>query len=197
MRRRALIFGFGAVFMTVLAINSVVLAGGRPRDVVGLPDCALVLGAGVGEDGTPSHVLEDRLAEGLELFRAGRVKTLIVSGDHRAADYDEPNAMRRWLEARGVPASVILMDHAGIDTYSSVWRAKNVFAASKVVIVTQRFHLPRALWLARSLGLDAEGAEADRRPYRGAMWFQAREVLSRTKAGVDIAIGRTPKSVAR
>ena len=178
------------------------LWGGRAREAVPLAqevplaradECALVLGAGVAENGTPSPVLEDRLREALELYRSGRVKTILVSGDHRTHEYDEPNAMRTWLEEKSVPPSAIFMDHAGLDTYSSVWRAKHVFGASRVIIVTQRFHLPRALWMARSMGLEAEGAAADRRRYRGAIWLEAREVVSRTKAFIDVKGGRRPR----
>ncbi len=182
-----------AVALLVVAANAAVLSGGGEKTLDGPVDCALVLGAGVGEDGTPSWVLSDRLAASLELYRTGRVTRIIVSGDHRTREYDEPNAMRGWLEARGVPASAIFMDHAGFDTYSSVWRARHVFGAERVVIVTQQFHLPRALWVARSLGMAAEGAAADQRRYRGAVWFQAREVVSRTKAFVDVAAGRSPR----
>ncbi len=194
LRRRLLLAALGLVSV-VVAVNVAVLAGGgRSAGAIAPPlDCALVLGAGVAEDGTPSWVLQDRLAEGLALYQAGRVRTILVSGDHGRRDYDEPNAMRAWLEARGVPRSAIFMDHAGFDTYSSVWRARHVFGASRIVVVTQRFHLPRALWVARSLGIEAEGAAADRRRYRGAVWFEAREVISRTKAFVDVAGGRRPR----
>jgi SanA protein len=199
-RRRSLAVASTLLLAVVGAVNVAVLAGGRTREGASATpeapaDCALVLGAGVAPDGTPSWVLHDRLAEALELHRAGRVKTLLVSGDHHTRSYDEPNAMRLWLEARGVPSSVIFMDHAGVDTYSSVWRAKHVFGASRMIIVTQRFHLPRALWMARALGMEAEGATADRRLYRGAVWFEAREIVSRTKAFVDITGGRRPRHV--
>ncbi|MBX3222934.1 MAG: YdcF family protein [Labilithrix sp.] len=190
--RHAVLAALGVAAL-VAAVNTAVLVGGTRRPVEGPIDCALVLGAGVAEDGAPSWVLHDRLAEALALYQAGRVRTILVSGDHGRREYDEPNAMRAWLEARGVPPSAIFMDHAGFDTYSSVWRAKHVFGASRVVVVTQRFHLPRALWVARSLGIEAEGAAADRRLYRGAVWFEAREVLSRTKAFVDVAGGRKPR----
>jgi SanA protein len=195
-RKRALVIGAIAFAAVVIAVNATVLVGGRSTAALAPPlDCALVLGAGVGEDGTPSWVLHDRLDASLALYNAGRVQKIIVSGDHQTHVYDEPNAMRVWLEARGVPASAIFMDHAGVDTYSSVWRAKHVFGASRLVIVTQQFHLPRALWVARSLGMEAEGARADRRLYRGAAWFQMREVISRTKAFVDVTSGRTPHHV--
>lgn len=191
--RRRIVIALAAAAALVLAANAAVLLGGSEKKLEGPADCALVLGAGVAGDGTPSWVLHDRLSTSLALYRSGRVSRIVVSGDHGTPGYDEPNAMRAWLEARGVPASDIFMDHAGFDTYSSVWRAKNVFGAERVVIVTQNFHLPRALWVARSLGMGAEGAPADQRLYRGAVWFEAREVVSRTKALLDVVGGRTPR----
>jgi vancomycin permeability regulator SanA len=191
--RRRLLLAAAVLAGLVLTANVAVLAGGGDEKVDDPVDCALVLGAGVAGDGTPSWVLHDRLAASLALYESGRVRRIIVSGDHGTRDYDEPNAMRAWLEARGVPASAIFMDHAGFDTYSSVWRAKNVFGAERVVVVTQQFHLPRALWVARSLGMAAEGVAADQRLYRGAVWFEAREVISRTKALVDVVGRRTPR----
>lgn len=107
--------------------------------------------------------------------------------------YDEVNAMRIYLESKGVPASRVFMDHAGVDTYSSVWRAKHVFGASRIVIVTQRFHLARAVWCARALGMEAEGSAADRHDYRGIAWLEVREVVSRTKAFVDVTTHRLPR----
>ena len=177
----------------VVAANLAVLDGGSGGQVAGSPDCALVLGAGVRDDGTPSDVLRDRLDEALALYRAGRVTKIIVSGDHQSPGYDEPNAMRVYLEANGVPAPAIFLDHAGLDTYSSMWRARHVFGASRIVVVTQRFHLARAVWCARSLGMEAEGAAADRHLYRGIAWLQLREVVSRTKAFVDVRVGRQPR----
>jgi len=168
--RRLTLAALVAVGLVVAVVNAAVLVGGSRRTGSGPVDCALVLGAGVAGDGTPSWVLHDRLAEGLALYRAGRVKRILVSGDHGRPDYDEPNAMRSWL-------------------------AKHVFGASRIVVVTQRFHLPRALWVARSLGMEAEGAAADRRLYRGAAWFEVREMISRTKAFVDVAGGRRPRHV--
>src|SRR5690242_3424340 len=135
MRKRA--FVIASLLLACMAIaNVTVLAGGREGGVKNL-DCALVLGAGVKDDGTPSDVLRDRLDVALDLYRHGRVERILVSGDHRRPEYDEPNAMRRYLEANGVPREVIFMDHAGFDTYSSVWRAKNVFGADRIIVVTQ------------------------------------------------------------
>ena len=156
MRSRRLLAAALALGLAVAIANGVVLSGGGGDRPVANADCALILGAGVRDDGTPTDVLRDRLDEGLALYRAGRVKQLLVSGDHHKDSYDEPNTMRRYLEAQGVATSDIFMDHAGIDTYSSVWRAKHVFGAERVVVVTQRFHLARAVWCARSMGMEAE-----------------------------------------
>lgn len=183
----------GGLAAIVLVANLAVLAGGSGGKVEGAVDCALVLGAGVRDDGSPSDVLRDRLDEALALYRAGRVHRIIVSGDHQTAAYDEPNAMRLYLEANGVAPRAVFMDHAGLDTYSSMWRAKHVFGASRIVVVTQQFHLARAVWCARALGMQAEGSAADRHLYRGIAWLQAREVVSRTKAFVDVTVGRTPR----
>ena len=182
----------GAIALAVLGANLTVLDGGTGGSLVGSVDCALVLGAGVRDDGSPSDVLRDRLDEALDLYRAGRVAKIIVSGDHRTPRYDEPNAMRAYLEANGVPAPAIFMDHAGLDTYSSMWRARHVFGASRIVVVTQQFHLARAVWCARSLGMQAVGSAADRHVYRGIAWLQMREVVSRTKAFVDVTVRRAP-----
>jgi vancomycin permeability regulator SanA len=181
-----------AVAIGVATANVVVLRSEAAIES-GPADCALVLGAGVLPDGRPSDVLRDRLDEALAVWREGRVRRILVSGDHQRPGYDEPNAMRRYLEARGVPSEAIFMDHAGLDTYSSVWRARNVFGVERVVVVTQRFHLARAMWLSRALGLEAEGRAADRRLYRGMVWLELREIASRTKAVLDVELGRAPR----
>lgn len=195
------VIGAIALLVALGAANLAVLHGGRAGRAARVDrvarvdhfDCALVLGAGVREDGTPSDVLRDRLDVALALHRNGLAPRIIVSGDHRERSYDEPNAMRRYLEAHGVPPSAIFMDHAGLDTYSSVWRAKHVFGVERVIVVTQDFHLPRALYVARSLGMTAEGASADLRAYRGIAWQNVRETMSRTKAFFDVAVGRRPR----
>jgi SanA protein len=191
--RRALAVAASVLASAVALANAVVVFGGGPRVSTGPFDCALVLGAGVRPDGSPSAVLRDRLEEALALYRDGRAPRLIVSGDHATASYDEPNAMRAYLVSRGVPPDAVFMDHAGLDTYSSVWRARHVFRARRVLVVTQQFHLPRAVWLARTLGMEAEGRPADRRAYQKGAWFQAREVASRTKAVLDVVVARTPR----
>jgi vancomycin permeability regulator SanA len=195
MRKRSRTFFTLATGLAVIVLiaNVAVLAGGSGGKLEGAVDCALVLGAGVRDDGSPSDVLRDRLDQALALYRAGRVQRIIVSGDHQTAEYDEPNAMRMYLEANGVAPRAVFMDHAGLDTYSSMWRAKHVFGASRIVVVTQQFHLARAVWCARAIGMQAEGSAADRHLYRGIAWLQVREVISRTKAFLDVTLGRTPR----
>ena len=186
-----------ALLGPVVAGNAVVLREGGARMCAAADapavDAIVVLGAGVRADGTPSDMLRDRLETALELYRAGRAPFVLVSGDHGAAAYDEPGTMRAWLEDRGVPADAVVEDHAGFDTYSSMWRARNVFAVHRALVVTQRFHLPRALFVAGRLGLEAAGVSADRQSYRGIAWSELRETASRPKAWLDVATGRTPR----
>lgn len=144
-------------------------------------DCVLVLGAGVRPDGSPSLMLAERVDAGLSLWRAGAADKLLMSGDHGRADYDEVNVMKDRATAAGVPSSAVFMDHAGFSTYDSLYRAKAVFAASKVVIVTQRYHLYRALYIADRLGLEAVGVPCDTRTYAGQTYRDLREVLARDK----------------
>lgn len=145
------------------------------------PDCILVLGAGVRPDGTPSHMLTDRLLTGISLYEAGVSPKLLMSGDHGTVEYDEVNCMKDFATEKGVPSADVFMDHAGFSTYDSLARAKEVFGAKKVVIVTQKYHLYRALYIAQSLGLEAVGVSADLRTYSGQIIRDFREILARTK----------------
>lgn len=153
-------------------------------------EAILVLGASVRPGGIPSPMLTDRLETGLALFRAGKAPRLLVSGDHGGPDYDEVNTMRRYLEARGVPEEAIFMDHAGFSTYESLYRARDVFAARRILVVSQEFHLRRALYLARELGVEARGVAADRRAYPGMLKHRLREVAARVKALLDARVVR-------
>ena len=120
----------------------------------------LVLGAGVYSDGEPTSVLENRLRTALGLWRDGKVKWFLVSGDNRTLSYNEPQAMRRWLVKQGVPPLLIVPDYAGRRTYDSLRRARDVFGQRKIVVVTSDFHMARALYLSKALGLDAYGVPA-------------------------------------
>ncbi len=144
-------------------------------------DCILILGAGVHSDGSPSNMLEDRLKTGISLYNNGKAPVILMSGDHGTADYDEVNNMKKYATDAGVDADAIFLDHAGFSTYDSLYRAKEVFGADKIVIVTQKYHLYRALYIADSLGIEAVGVPADLREYRGQPVYDAREILARTK----------------
>jgi len=156
-------------------------------------DCILVLGAGVREDGTPSHMLEDRLKEAIELYKAGAAKKILMSGDHGSDDYDEVNTMKKYAVEHGVPSEDVFMDHAGFSTYDSIYRAKYIFGCKKVIIVTQRYHLYRALFLAKSFGIEAAGVPSDPRTYAGQSVREVREVLARAKDLISSVIKPKPK----
>ncbi len=143
-------------------------------------DCILVLGAGVrGEK--PSHMLEDRLLQSISLYEKGVSDRLIMSGDHGRKEYDEVNVMKQFAMDAGIPSKQVFMDHAGFSTYESLYRARDIFQAKKIVIVTQEYHLYRALYIARALGIEANGVASDLRLYAGQEYREVREVLARVK----------------
>ena len=144
-------------------------------------DCVIVLGCFVHDNGAPSHMLEDRLKRGVSLYKLGAAPKLLMSGDHGTTEYDEVDAMKRYAVDAGIPSGDVFMDHAGFSTYETVYRAKEVFAAEKVLIVTQGYHLYRALYIAEKLGLEAYGVDADYRQYAGQIQRDVREILARVK----------------
>lgn len=143
-------------------------------------DCVLVLGCGVWGD-TPSHMLEDRLLEGVALCQGGASRKLLMSGDHGREGYDEVNVMKKFAVDRGIPSENVFMDHAGFSTYESMYRAKEIFEAEKILIVTQDYHLYRAIYDARALGLEAYGVASNPRSYGGQLYRDLREILARNK----------------
>lgn len=147
---------------------------------------ALVLGARVYINGQMSSILADRVKTALELYQAGKVEKFLLSGDHGRVDYDEVNAMKDYLLENQVSSADIFLDHAGFDTYDSLYRAQKIFEVNNLVIVTQEFHLPRAIYLARELGLDVVGLKADRQQYLYMKRNNLREFLARVKAFIDI-----------
>ena len=144
-------------------------------------DCILVLGCGVYADGTPTPMLSDRLSRGVELYQAGWADKLLMSGDNRSQDYNELATMHRVALEKGVPQADVVLDYAGLSTYDSLYRARDIFGVKKVVIVTQEYHMYRALYLARALGLEAWGVAADGQNYRGQTMRDLREILARDK----------------
>lgn len=151
------------------------------KEAAGLnADCILVLGAFV-ERGSPSLMLRDRLDCGIELYNAGASGRLLMSGDHGRMNYDEVNVMKQYAIDAGIPSSHVFMDHAGFSTYESLYRARDIFLAKKIIIVSQEYHLYRALYVAEKLGLDAYGVAAAQVDYPGQFYRESREILARTK----------------
>lgn len=143
-------------------------------------DCILVLGAGIwGEN--PSPMLEDRLLQGIALYQNGVSNKIIMSGDHGKENYDEVNVMKRFAIERNVKSEDVFMDHAGFSTYESMYRAKDIFKAKKILIVTQKYHMYRAIYVAEQLGLEAYGVNSDPQAYAGQTMRELREVLARDK----------------
>lgn len=172
-------------FSVVLIINAVVKSKAKQyiltkETVEDDYDCILILGCGV-RGNSPSLMLADRLSKGLELYQNGASQKLLMSGDHGKDDYDEVNVMKDFAIENGVASKDIFMDHAGFSTYESMYRAKEVFEANKILIVTQEYHLYRAIYNARALGLDAYGVAADAVDYAGQTYRDFREILSRNK----------------
>lgn len=144
-------------------------------------DCIIVLGCQVRNDGTPSHMLEDRLKRGVALYQAEAAPKLLMSGDHGTKGYDEVDAMKHYAVDAGIDTEDIFMDHAGFSTYETAYRAKEIFQAKKVILVTQQYHLYRAMYIADALGLEAYGVPADYRQYSGQLSRDIRELLARVK----------------
>ncbi|GAB3807254.1 ElyC/SanA/YdcF family protein [Micromonospora zhanjiangensis] len=155
---------------------------------------ALVLGAQVYLDGTPSPFVEARLDLARQLYVAGKVRAVLVSGDHGRWAYDEPGTMRSWLVGHGVPAGRVVEDHAGFDTYDSCQRARRVFGVDRAIVVTQSFHVDRAVTLCRSVGVDATGVGDDSVSRFRSAWRRGsvREPFAAVKAAGDVLSGRDP-----
>jgi SanA protein len=150
------------------------------------PRIAIVFGAKVWENGEPSDALYDRIITAVELYRAGRVKKILMSGDNPTENYDEPTAMKATAVKLGVPAENIVLDFAGRRTYDTCYRAKEIFAIQKAIVVTQEFHQARTLYLCNNLGVDSIGITADRRKYLGENYWAFREFFSTASAWFEI-----------
>lgn len=177
----ALVFGVNAY--VVYSTDQYVLS---PEEAAALEDvdCILILGCGIRDDGTPSAMLRDRLRRGVELYQLGAAPKLLMTGDHGRENYDEVYTMKAFALDKGVPSEDVFMDHAGFSTYESMYRAKEIFQADKIIIVTQTYHLFRSIHIARSLGMEAYGVDADLVWYSGGDGREMREVLARVKDAV-------------
>jgi SanA protein len=194
-----IVIGLCVVVIAVVAVaNVIVLRQGRgeAKSVRDVPhaQAALVLGAQVKPDGQPSAMLADRIAAAEDLYRAHKVDKLLLSGDHGQWSYDEVGTMRRKLLRDGVRPQDLFTDHAGFDTWDSAQRARRVFGVRSVIVVTQDFHMARALYAARQAGLYATGFSADRRRYGAVMArLRVREALARVKVVADSVTGAGPR----
>ena len=144
-------------------------------------DAIIVLGASVYPDGTPSGILQDRLDDGIALYFAGAAPKIIMSGDNGTESYNECWAMKQYAISQGVPSEDVFCDHAGFSTYETMYRARHVFGAERIVVATQTYHLYRALYDAQGVGMEAIGVPSDYGEYANQSWYDIREVFARTK----------------
>lgn len=185
------------IWVAVLLVNWRVDSIGKPkiyRDLSQVPQShtAIVLGASVYANGKLSPILKDRVDSALELYKAGKVKRFLLSGDHGQDNYDEVSTMKDYLNGKGIPDEDIFLDHAGFDTYDSMFRADYIFKVDSAIVVTQNFHLPRALYISDRLGLNFIGYSADKRKYQSIESLEHRENIANIKAFWEVLINKKP-----
>ena len=186
----------GIVFVCLLNFLILKISRAHISDSVDeLPQAQAVLipGARVYEDGRMSDILNDRVISALEVYHAGKADKILVSGDHGRTEYDEVNTVKNRLLAEGVPETDIFLDHAGFDTYDSLYRARDIFEADSLIVSTQEFHLPRAVYIGNSLGIETYGYIADKQPYLAARRNEMREFPARIKAFLNVTFHSKPK----
>ena len=173
------------IITTLYSINKIYQKENAPRERV-----AVVFGAGLRRDGTPTPILRDRVETAADLYFSGKVEKLLMSGDNSFLEYNEPGSMRDYAISLGVPAEAIVLDYAGRRTYDTCYRAKAIFGVENAVLVTQKFHLPRALFICNALGVQATGVEANNRQYwRGSLLvWNFREQLATVGAFLDVFV---------
>lgn len=186
----ALIFILGINFFVIFSSKGNIISREDAQNLENV-DCILILGAGIWGN-SPSPMLEDRLLEGIALYEKNASTKIIMSGDHGREEYDEVNVMKNFAIQRGIKSEDIFMDHAGFSTYESIYRARDIFGVKKMIIVTQNYHLYRALYIAKSLGVEAYGVPSDPRKYSGQVFREIREVLARDKEWLNCIIKPLP-----
>jgi SanA protein len=184
----------GAAVLIVPRLLTAIFAIPRSFSTQSAPTtpAAIVFGAGLWRDGTPTTVLRDRIATAAELFFSGKVQKILMSGDNRYLDYNEPGAMREYALSLGVPDNAIVLDYAGRRTYDTCYRARTIFGLQNAILVTQGFHLPRALYTCNALGLKAIGVPSDRHQYsiRSLIYWNLRELPATLTAMLEVHILR-------
>ena len=191
----AFLIGIYALCVNAYMVNSTKDKILTPEESAELSDvdCILVLGAGV-HGTTLSHMLEDRVLTGISLYELGSAPKLLMSGDHGQDNYDEVNAMKDYAKDKGVPSEDIFMDHAGFSTYESMYRARDIFGCKKIIIISQKYHLHRAIYVAEYLGLEAYGVDSQLRPYAvdTNIYNTIREFLARNKEFIYVRLNPIP-----
>jgi SanA protein len=195
---RLLVAGLLLAVVAIFLINSYVNSVSKSliyKQVTEVPSAytAIVLGTKVTEDGRLSYYLAERMQTAVELYKQQKIKRFLLTGDHGEMNYDEVNSMKTYLLNQGVPIESIFLDHAGFDTYSSMARAKAIFQVTDAVIVTQAFHLPRALYIAQNKGIKARGLIADKQERRLTSSLKFREVFANVKAFIEVNLNVAPK----
>jgi SanA protein len=192
----SLAFGAGAFLVLIFIINLTIYVGSKPyiyKDVKDVPEAqtALIPGAAILASGEISSIFKDRVNTAVELYKAKKVSKILVSGDNSTVSHNEVNPVRHYLLQKGIPDEDIFLDHAGFDTYSTMYRARDIFQVSSIIISTQSFHLPRAVFLARTLGIRASGISAD----SGHILFKnyLREIFADEKAIFNLIFHSQPK----
>jgi SanA protein len=194
------VIGLVLLILVVLGVEATFerqTAGLIYRDISTLPPAktVIILGASVHADGKLSPILQDRVDSAIKLYRKGKVENFLVTGDHRSDDYNEVSAMVNYLRQNGIDDSLITADHAGLDTYDSMYRAGKLFGVENAVVVTQAFHLPRTLFIATNLDLDYRGYAADQRAYKTEYRLKQREKLANFKALWEVLLKKKPRTL--
>lgn len=187
-----ILVGLGLVILLAACFTTGLAARGRIYSASTVPAgrVAIVFGAGLSRSGFPTAVLQDRVAMAARLYFAGKVEKLLLSGDNRSISHDEPGAMRQYALLLGVPEDAMVLDNIGLRTYDTCYRAKAIFGITNAILVTQNFHLPRALYLCNALGVEAVGVAADLRSYRrsSVLYWNIRELFADVAAWWDVHI---------
>ncbi|WP_124979881.1 SanA/YdcF family protein [Nonlabens xiamenensis] len=192
-----LVFVVVAIVVGILVLQLHVKKVSRPHIYTNIKEVpaahtGIVLGASVRPDKSLSLILQDRVDAALLAYKENKIKKFLLSGDHGDKHYDEVNAMKDYLNEKGVPNEDIFLDHAGFDTYDSMFRARDVFEVEEAIVFTQEFHLPRAIYLGQKLGLNIDGYVVDQHNYEGNSHFKRREWLANIKAWMELNIEKQP-----
>ncbi|WPY99571.1 SanA/YdcF family protein [Christiangramia sp. OXR-203] len=194
------VIGIVLIIFTILGIEAIFLRHTSEdiySDISKIPprETVIILGASVHSDGKLSPILQDRVDTAIKLYRSNKVKNFHVTGDHRTEDYNEIAAMVAYLRERGIPQNQITSDHAGLDTYDSMYRAGKLFNIENATVVTQKFHLPRALFISGQLGFNYFGFTADQRAYQTEYRLKQREKLANVKALWEVLTNKEPSTM--